>query len=91
MFVVEKWIDIVLKYHLDPAARVLPGKINATENCAHCNWGLTTLPGEVNVRVIVLLQGRFEFSEGPTLKASLLSWIVLYKDNQVMIYHIWLL
>ena len=24
------------------------------ENCAHCNWGLTTLLSEVNVRVIVL-------------------------------------
>ena len=44
-----------LKYPLDPAAWVLPGKINAMENCAHCNWGLTILPGEVNVRFIVLL------------------------------------
>ena len=43
-----------LKCHLDPAAWVLPGKMNAMENCAHCNWGLTTLSGEVNVRVIVL-------------------------------------
>ena len=34
---------------------VLPGKINAMENCAHCNWRLTTLSGEVNVRFIVLL------------------------------------
>ena len=37
------------------------------------------------------IQGRFEFSEGPTLKASYLTWIVLYKDNHVIIYHIWLL
>jgi len=34
---------------------VLPGKINAMENCAHCHWGLTTLSVEVNVRFIVLL------------------------------------
>ena len=44
-----------LKYHLDPAAWVLPGKINATENCAHCNWGLITLSGEVSARFNVLL------------------------------------
>ena len=51
---VEKRVT-VLKYHLDSAAWVLPGKINAMENCAHCNRGLTTLSGVVNVRVIVLL------------------------------------
>ena len=44
-----------LKFHLDPAAWVLPGKINAMENCARSDWGLTTLSGEVNVRFIVLL------------------------------------
>ena len=38
----------VLKYDLNPAAWVLPGKINAMENCARCDWGLTTLSGEVN-------------------------------------------
>ena len=43
-----------LKCHLDPAAWVLPGKINAMENCANCNRGLNTLSGEINVRVIVL-------------------------------------
>ena len=45
----------VLKYQLNPAAWVLPGKINAMKNCAHCNRGLTTLSDEVSVRVIVLL------------------------------------
>jgi hypothetical protein len=32
---------------------VLPDKINAMENCARCDWGLTTLSGEVNVQFIV--------------------------------------
>ena len=45
----------VLKYHLDPALWVLPGKINALKNYAQSNWELTTLSSEVNVRVIVLL------------------------------------
>jgi len=43
-----------LKYHLDPAAWVLPGKINAVENCAHCNCGLATLSKKVNVQIIAL-------------------------------------
>jgi hypothetical protein len=34
---------------------VLPGKINALENFAYCNWGLTTLSSEVNVRFVALL------------------------------------
>ena len=54
VFVVEKRVT-VLKYYLDPAAWVLPGKINAMKNCAHCHWGLTTLSGEVNARFIMLL------------------------------------
>ena len=45
----------VLKCHLEPAAWMLPGKINAMENCARCEWGLTTLSVEVKVRFIVLL------------------------------------
>ena len=53
----------VLKYHLNPAAWVLSGKINVMENCAHCNWGLTTLSGKVNVRLIVLLS-RFDRTQG---------------------------
>ena len=54
MFVVKNGLT-VLKYDLYPAAWVLPGKINAMKNCAHCHWGLTTLSGVVNVRFIVLL------------------------------------
>ena len=44
-----------LKCHLDPSAWVLPGKINAMENCARCEWGLTNLSSEINVRFIALL------------------------------------
>jgi hypothetical protein len=43
-----------LKYHLDPAAWVLPGEINAMNNLVHCNYGFTTMPGEVNVLFIAL-------------------------------------
>ena len=53
----------VLKYYLNPAAWVLPGKINAMKNCAHCHWGLTTLSGEVNARFIVL-QILFDLTQG---------------------------
>ena len=42
-FGVEKGVDLAEKAHIDPAAWVLPGKINAMGNCAHCNRGLTTL------------------------------------------------
>ena len=53
VFVVEKRVT-VLKYHLDSAAWVLPGKINVMKNYAHCHSGLTTLSGEVNARFIML-------------------------------------
>ena len=62
VFVVEKR-SAVLKYHLDLAAWVLRGKINAMKNCAHCHWGLNTLSGEVNARFIVLLS-LFDHTQG---------------------------
>ena len=34
---------------------VPPASPNAMENCVRCEWGLTTLSVEVNVRFIVLL------------------------------------
>ena len=55
--------SIDLKCHLDSAAWVPLGNINAMENCARCDWGLTTLPGEGNVRFIVL-RSLFDRTQG---------------------------
>ena len=44
----------VLKYHLDSAAWVLPGKINAMRGCVRCNWGLPLLSGDLNLIFFVL-------------------------------------
>ena len=43
-----------LKYHLDPAAWVIPGELNAMKNCARSNGGLATMSDEVSVRFIGL-------------------------------------
>ena len=71
--------SIDLKYHLDPAAWVPPGKINATKNCADCNWGLNTMLGEANVRFIALLS-LFYHMRGRVLvgKAGRLTWKMVH-------------
>ena len=43
---------------------MLPGEINAMENCADCNEGLATLSGEADVRFIALLS-LFDRAQGP--------------------------
>jgi len=51
------------KYHLDPAAWVLSGEINAMKNRAHCDCGLAIMSGEVRVRFIALFSP-FERTQG---------------------------
>ena len=53
-----------MKCRLDPAVWVLPGEINAMENCAGRNEGLPTVLGEVGVRIIALWS-RFDRTQGP--------------------------
>ena len=53
-----------LKWHLDSAAWVLSGEINAMENCAGSNEGLDILSSEVDVRFIALLSP-FDRAQGP--------------------------
>jgi hypothetical protein len=44
-----------LKKHLDPAAWVFPGELNATKNSVRCNGSLAEVSGEVNVEFIGFL------------------------------------
>ena len=52
------------KYHLDLAAWVLPGEINAMNILVHCNCGLATMSGDVNVRFNALFSP-FDRTQGP--------------------------
>ena len=55
------------KYHLDPAAWVLPGEINAMKNLVHCSGILATMSGEVHVRFIALLSS-FDRTQEPFIE-----------------------
>jgi len=58
-----------LKYHLDPAAWVLPGELNAMKILAHCNCGLARMSGEVNVQFIELFSP-LTARKGPFIEES---------------------
>jgi len=63
-FIEEKSVKSPIKYHLDPAAWVLPGEINAMKSLVRCSGRLATMSGEVNVRFIALLSP-FDRTQGP--------------------------
>ena len=50
-------------YPLDKVAWVLPDEINAMKNCTHCNRGLATISGEVDVLFIARLSP-FDHAQG---------------------------
>jgi len=54
VIVVEKRVDS-LKVSPQSGGVGVSRQENAMKGCARCNWGLTTLSGKVNVRIIVLL------------------------------------
>ena len=51
------------KFTLCSAAWGLSGEINAAKNCVHCNGGLTTMSGEVEVQFIVV-HSPFDLTKG---------------------------
>jgi hypothetical protein len=63
-FTEEKSVKSPEMYHLEPEAYALPGEINAMKNCTHCNRGLATMSGEVDVLFIARLSP-FDRTQGP--------------------------
>ena len=60
------------------------------ENCAHCNWGLTTLSKEVNVRFIALFS-LFDRAQGRVCggQAGRLTWNVASIQKNGQYWTIW--